>query len=164
MTEIEQLKSDLQNLKKASARQASLETVLKFVGAMITLATVAIGVFQYLSSRQNEFRKTFWSEQLGMYRKASSAAAAIAIAADIDSVKAERKVFWNLYWGELSIIEHPEVKDAMVGFGRQLTEVEEKRASTASLKLLSFELARACRRSLAKTWNPVDIGDLDNKP
>lgn len=164
MTEIEQLKSELQNLKKVSARQASLETVLKFVGSMIALATVAIGAFQYLSTRQNEFRKTFWAEQLGMYRKVCSAAAAIAIASNIDSVKTERKVFWNLYWGELSIIEHPEVKDAMAEYGTQLNLVEAYRAAPASLKLLSFDLARACRLSLAKTWNPVDIGDLDRNP
>ena len=163
MTDIEELKAEIAKLKKKSETQIPLETWLKLFGSMLAIVTVAVGVFQYVSTKQIEFRKTFWTEQFALYRKACSAAAAIAIAQDIKTAEKERYTFWNLYWGELSIIEHPEVKEAMVEFGTQLYEVEAGNAQSASLKLLSFKLARACRQSLAKTWNPVDIGDLDEK-
>jgi len=163
MTQIEELRAEIEKLKKNGTSKISLETWLKLSGAMLTIVTVAIGVFQYVSTRQNEFRKAFWTEQFALYREACSAAASIAISEDIKTVEKERGLFWNLYWGKLSIIEHSEVKDAMVAFGNQLYEVEAERAHPRSLKLLSFGLARACRQSLAKTWNPVDIGDLDEE-
>jgi len=62
--------------------------------------------------------------------------------------------------GERPIVEHPNVKDAMVQYGKQLKPVEAGSAKPWSLKPLSYSLARACRKSLAETWNPADLKDL----
>lgn len=35
-----------------------------------------------------------------------------------------RKRFWELYWGELGVVESPEVGSAMVAFGQNLRSIE----------------------------------------
>jgi hypothetical protein len=141
----------------------STESILKIITSIIALITIIVGIIQYTSSRANEFKKAFWTEQLTLYKKATSLAATLAVSKNLNDVEEDREDFWKLYWGQLSIIEHPEVKDAMVEYGNQLYEVEKGNQSTSTLRQLSYNLARACRKSLAKTWEPVNIGDLDDK-
>lgn len=160
MTEIEQLKAQIQELKKRTEKQTSFENRLKLVTAMVAVITIIVGVGQYIYSTRTDFRKIFWKEQYVLYGQACSAAAKIAMAGSINEVPRAHAKFWNLYWGELSIVEHPNVKDAMVQYGEQLKLVEAGSAKPWSLKQLSYHLARACRKSLAETWNPADLKDL----
>lgn len=122
---------------------------------------------------EQEFRKRFWEERLTLYRRASKLAATIATAGSLDMVRQERSEFWQLYWGELAIIEDKEVLSAMVAYGEELQRREgiqhdPKGPSPASnirdLSQLSYQLARACRNSLAKTWEPVKLEPFPDKP
>lgn len=88
------------------------------------------------------------------------AASSIATASAIAVVEKECEMFWRLYWGELSILESKVVMSAMEAFGTQLRIVQAAQASPKSLEELSYRLARACRASLEKTWDPVGIDDL----
>jgi hypothetical protein len=160
MTTIDQLDAEVTALKKRQEQQTRLENQVKLLTALVAVGTFAWAILQYGCTSRNEFRKTFWEHQFTLYQQATSAAATIATARDIHQVEAERKTFWRLYYGELSIIEHPQVKDAMIAFGKQLKEVEARDGDLSSLKQLSYKLARECRLSLGKTWNPVDIGDI----
>src|SRR6185503_18395844 len=83
---------------------------------------VTVGLTQYYITRQTEFRKRFWEEQVALYREATDAAAEIAMAADLKSAELARQRFWKLYWGKLSMIEHKEVERAMIAFGGALSE------------------------------------------
>lgn len=160
MTTIVHKDAEVTESKKRNRQQSQLENQVKLVTAIIALGTLVWGILQYSSTSRNDFRKTFWEHQFALYQQATSAAATIATARDIHEVDAERKAFWRLYYGELSIIEHPEVKEAMIAFGKQLNEVEAHGAGLQTLRQLSYKLARECRLSLKKTWNPVDIGDI----
>ena len=159
MTELEKLQAELAELKKA-AKQNKAETYVKIVTAVATCLAILVGVAQYFITSRTEFRKTFWQKQLEVYTRATDAAARIALSSDVRSSAADRATFWRLYWGELSMLEHPNVKAAMVAYGRQLNAVEEGKMSPADLKLLSYNLARQCRISLKTTWNPADLEDI----
>jgi hypothetical protein len=134
--------------------------MLTALGAAVAFCA---GLLQYISTNNSEFRKAVWKEQYALYQEASSSAAAIAVANKLDDVQEDRAKYWKLYWGRLSILEHPEVKQAMIAYGAQLREVEAGKAPPKTLEQLSYRLARACRESLRKTWNPADLGDVNDK-
>jgi hypothetical protein len=136
--------------------QTEINTVTMAVGIL----TAIFAIVQYGLTKRSEFRKRFWEEQLEIYKRTCIAASAIATADAAESVPEERKTFWRLYWGELSILESKRVKMAMEAFGTQLQLVETGRAGPNSLVQLSYQLARACRASLETTWAPVRIDDL----
>jgi hypothetical protein len=136
--------------------QIQINTVAMAVG----IVTAIVAIVQYGLTKRSEFRKRFWEEQLEIYRRTCVAASSIATAKMIAEVEKERKAFWCLYWGELSILESKAVKAAMEAFGAQLRIVQAEKASPNSLEQLSYQLARACRESLGKTWDPVGIDDL----
>jgi hypothetical protein len=133
------------------------------------LATVAgaviafiVGVAQYVYSSHNEFKKRFWEERISLYRLASSAASSISVAESKDIFDKARLDFWNLYLGELSIVEDKEVRDAMVAYGQELSGTDFSQRN--NLTHLSYVLARACRHSLIATWEPVKLDDIEDRP
>lgn len=65
--------------------------------------------------------------------------------------KAEKR-FFELYWGELALVENPGVETAMVRFKDGLVSG----ASPDQLQQLSLKLAGALRASLADSWG-VDL-------
>jgi len=136
--------------------QIEINTVTMAVG----IITAIFAIIQYGLTKRSEFRKRFWEEQLEIYKRTCVAASSIATAKAITAVEKECETFWRLYWGELSILESKAVKTAMEAFGNQLRIVEAEQSSPQSLEQLSYRLARACRASLEKTWDPVGIDDL----
>jgi hypothetical protein len=136
------------------------ESIVRTITAVVAVFTVVAATIQYGVTKRSEFRKRFWEEQLCIYRRVCAAAGSIATAHHIVDVENERKEFWKLYWGELSILEHANVKQAMEKFGIQLRNVEAGAATPETLELPSYNLARACRMSLGKTWHTVKLDDL----
>jgi hypothetical protein len=133
---------------------------------LVAALTVIVGVWQYVQTRQLEFHKRYWEEQVAWYAQATEAAASIATAATFDETREARGAFWRLYWGKLSLIESREVEQAMVAFGKELSRCErapdtcfaQPSASNEAtpLRKLSYELAHCAAYSLSTTWNPTN--------
>ena len=126
--------------------------LLTLVGAVVAFGW---GVFQFISSqhaqaetRRVEATRPYLDRQLTLYTEATQAAATLATSQQEDELVAARKRFWSLYWGELALVEDKRVEAAMVLFGRKL----EQGATGMELRPLSLQLARACRDSLAESW------------
>ena len=139
------------------------------VPSVVALIAVLVGIWQYRSSKREEFRKRFWEEQYALYSKALNVAATIAGADNFDSVQSAREEFWRLYWGSLALIEDPQVESAMVNFGKKLGEFEKLGRlpnapacgdSPTELRVAAYDLAHSMRECLAITWQPVDLGRL----
>ena len=157
------------NDQKKSWNYAPLITLI------VAAIPVTVGLTQYNITRQTEFRKRFWEEQVALYREATDAAAEIAMAPDLKSAADARQRFWKLYWGKLSMIEHREVEQAMIAFGLELAACEKgdpskcfdanvKEGGTSTLlRGHTYELAHCARYSLAMTWNPANIDDTRDK-
>jgi hypothetical protein len=136
---------------------------------IVAAIPVTVGLTQYYITRQTEFRKRFWEEQVALYREATDAAAEIAMSADLAAATDARKRFWKLYWGKLSMIEHKEVERAMITFGTTLSDCEKGNKTTCfgpiegepptDLRARAYQLAHCARYSLAVTWNPASIDD-----
>ncbi|MGH7391506.1 MAG: hypothetical protein ACREM3_18905 [Candidatus Rokuibacteriota bacterium] len=148
-----------------------MRELLTIIPLLFTAIGIFLGVIQYGRTQQEEFRKRYWDVQFTLYSEATEAAAAIANARQLSDVEKERRRFWQLYWGVLSAIEHPEVEAAMKRFGTVLAECEGGRkdscpsplpgAARSPLRSASYNLAHCVRASLARTWRPVDIGDAN---
>ena len=137
------------------------EKTLKIIGALVTLGGLALGVANYLETarkdaetRRIQAREHFLTRQLKLYTDATQTAAKLATSSreSEDFTKAADR-FWELYWGELSMVENRDVEAAMVQMGHCL---EGNCQACPDLQRCSLALAHACRQSLAESWGVSD--------
>jgi len=98
---------------------------------------------RYAESRRVEATRPFLEMQLKLYTEAALVTSRIAHSGGEGAIGR----FWELYYGELALVENNDVARAMVDFGKALKANEKTR-----LEALSLELTRSMRRSLAKSW------------
>lgn len=115
-----------------------------------------------LASKKQEYLQKFWQERLKLYEEVTLAAGQIASSRTLDDARTPIGIFWRLYWGPLSILEDRAVLSAMVTFGKKLKEAEAGEIMLMELQTKAYDLARACRKSLKNTWNPLDLDDIDD--
>ncbi len=148
---------------------ADIEKTLKLVGVIVTLGGLALGVANYLATirrdvetRNLEARKQYLTRQLALYTEATQAAAKLATSQqDSRAFAAAQQRFWELYWGELSMVENAEVEKAMKRMGDCLRGdcsgcTGRAEHTPNDLPMCSLNLAHACRRSLADSWGVPD--------
>jgi hypothetical protein len=132
-----------------------IEQILKTAGALVAVAGFVWGVYQYFDNRDRELenaqveaRRPFLDRQMTLYTDATRAVALIATSEDAaERANAEQR-FWELYWGELALVEDSRVEAAMVAFKNGLVG----KAGQPKMQQLSLDLAHACRDSLAEAW------------
>jgi hypothetical protein len=132
------------------------------------LATVKRQTQQAHEIALRESQKPFLEKQLAFYFEAARVTSKLATpdprAGFHEQPASEvwtwaRKRFWELYWGELGVVESPQVASAMVNFGNTLKEVEKcgnsdelcaerQRALTGA----SLDLAHSIREDIEKGW------------
>lgn len=100
------------------------------------------------TSRKIEATKPFLERQLKLYTEASQVAAIMSTSSDNAERAKATKRFWELYWGELALVENQDVEGAMVSLGNAVG----RGALPSELQQLSLRLARACRASLDRSW------------
>jgi len=133
------------------------------------LAAAALEAERASLTRRIEATKPFLERQLQLYTAATQATAIIATSYDQDEVQSATKRFWQLFSGELALVENPDVASAMQTFRRALPALKDKNKSQndnepsqntsensemekEGLRQLSLNLAAACRTSLARSW------------
>ena len=99
-------------------------------------------------TRRIETQKPHLERQLKLYTEACQAAVCLATSTNAEHKAAAEKRFWELYWGELCMVENRGVERAMKAFGDTL----KRKAEQNDLQSASYELAHALRRSLEGSW------------
>jgi hypothetical protein len=100
------------------------------------------------TTRRIEAQKPHLERQLVLYTEACQIAVCLATSTnETERTKAEKR-FWELYWGELCMVESRGVERAMVKFGKALKQ----KAAEAELQSASYELAHELRSSLEASW------------
>jgi hypothetical protein len=98
--------------------------------------------------RKIEAQKPFLDKQLQLYTEAVQVTSFIATTpASPEREKMERR-FWQLYWGELGMVEDGGVGSEMVNFGSLLKQG----GQGSELQPVALRLAHAARASLDKSW------------
>jgi hypothetical protein len=139
---------------------------LKILGLFGALASFVWGVYQWrvksdqelaqarfeadrvAASRKIEATKPFLERQLKLYTEVSQVAATLSTSSDTAERGRANKRFWELYWGELALVENREVEVAMVEIGEALG----RSGPQSELQQLSLRLAHSCRTSLDRSW------------
>lgn len=176
--EVDKLKAEIESLKNSSSLGAKIAQYNPVVTVLIAVIGVVLSVQQYseqqrfnrdqmqdqsnrdFAAREQESKKRYWEEQNQIYKEACDAAAIIAAGNSLEEIKGERKKFWRLYWGIMSLVENRSVEGAMVDFGRALDEWELTGVKRDDIAKRALTIAHCCRKSLQNTWSPVEIGDL----
>ena len=102
----------------------------------------------HAENRRVEATRPFLERQLSLYVELSQTVATLASQDDRAVIGPATLRFWQLYWGELALVEDSRVEAAMVEFGDAIR----KGATQIELQPLSYDLAHACRDSLARSW------------
>src|SRR6185369_10509268 len=165
------------DLKRADLRIKRLDVIAKFIGTAVILVGIAVPFYQYTRTlekdRQDrvdkkaaeeaqqakqadaalrEAQKPFLQRQTELYFEATGAAAKLATLEKGPERDNARKRFYELYWGDLSVVEDEIVETAMVRFHDKLDDFEKGKAEKFDLQEMSLELAHACRNSMARGW------------
>lgn len=99
-------------------------------------------------TRRIEVQKPHLERQLKLYTEACQLAVTLATSSDPEQTVIAESRFWELYWGELCMVDNRGVERAMMNLGNAL----EKKADQSKLKSASYDLAHALRRSLESSW------------
>jgi tRNA A-37 threonylcarbamoyl transferase component Bud32 len=98
----------------------------------------------WLNTIEKELPKVAATIRRQLYNRACRAADLLAQAPSWESSQPAQKEFWELYWGELAIVESNEVAGAMVDIGNVLEQWHRGERPPAELKQSVENLRKAC--------------------
>jgi hypothetical protein len=179
------------------AKPVNWDLIVKIVGLVALIASGMWTLYKFRQdheedinhSRESEYRDTVarkqelnrfvFEKQASLYFDAADAAATIASTDDKASIKAARVRFYQLYWGEMPLVEDERVQLAMVAFKaclesdrtpcerivkinqnlKPLSQETLDTLPTPDLKNLSLQLA-ACMRSALTHDRGISFGEI----
>jgi hypothetical protein len=177
--QLENVKLDNQKLRLEIAEieksQRGINKIGKFTSVFTTLIAVAglvIGQFQNLQQqkeraraldierekeralREQESKKPFWQKQVDLYFDASNAVSTLINSTDAVKRQQAEDRFWQLFYGELVIVEDQNVERAMIDISSYLIQCRQSppRCEDYKLKNLALALSSSCRQSIGESW------------
>jgi hypothetical protein len=147
-------------------QHSKFESMLKLFSPLLAVTAFFWGIYTYrenarqqLAREEAEARRTaetrrieatrpYLDKQLTLYTEATRVTGTIATSSDSKEIEKATRRFWELYWGELGLVEHKNVEEAMVRFGHAL----DAKKGRDELAPLALGLAKACRKELATSW------------
>lgn len=143
------------------------ELTLKVIAALVAIAGFAFGLYQYYGQANKERNLLLQKQQFELYFKATEITSKFAQSSDPKETEQIRKQFWEVYYGQLSVVEDERVKDAMKRFGGAVKAWEKVNTPPAdffppsefvfypngndsgtTFEQLSYELSQAVKASL----------------
>jgi hypothetical protein len=88
----------------------TLEKIAKWVTILVTVAGFVWGVGSALQARAIDARRPFLDLQLKLYQEATKTTAILATSNDPNELRTTEIRFWQLYWGELAMVENGGIK------------------------------------------------------
>ena len=145
------------------------------MGAVAAIGTVLYGLVVYLDQRKDQItdrrleiaqkllenqalvRKSkmiFLKKQFELYVEAVSIVSRLANSNHYENRRDDLQRFWQLYWGDLGMVEDPKVEQAMIAVGKILTTEDEIPLADkmSRLKNASLELSHCVSKSLEVSW------------
>jgi hypothetical protein len=151
------------------------DSFVKNVGVLTAVATLVGSAIAFFAQRaddleqralqalaaERESKKVFLEKQAVLFFETVPLVSRLAIAETPDEIddKDERR-FWELFWGELGMVEDVNVARSMDLFGRSLQAFRgatSNEVCAARRKSISLTLSHCVRKSLGENWG-VDFG------
>jgi len=123
--------------------------------AKLTLVVAAIyAVWQYSDTKTKEYQSPIWDVQIKTYAELSRIVSRLTNEFDTLEWEKDKRRFYELYWGEMILVEDSEVEKAMVEFGNrlydfdQLKETKQMQESMIELRKYAHNVSYALRDSI----------------
>lgn len=132
---------------------------------LLTLVTVAVGIWQYADKQAQANREPFLRKQLDLVFEASETVSRLANLTDTNEWKKAKDRFWVLYWGPLGIVENQKIENCMGKASRTIPQPNDPvtpQLPLASLQATSLELSHVAREFILESWN-VDLPELSRQ-
>src|SRR5262245_20841526 len=98
-------------------KKESAESLIKWISTLVAVGGLLWAITSFLitsriqaETRQLEARRPFLERQLALYTEATQNAAILATSSDMKALEKARQRFWELYWGELAMVENGGIK------------------------------------------------------
>ena len=134
-----------------------LDLLLK-LGTLIGGAFAGVYAYRtYRDTKKVEYYRVFWNRKLELFLETSQAAAAMAMAQSPTEYSSARQNYFLLFFGRLSLVEGPKVKDAMVKFAKSIPPNDLKTFpftpdQQSKLQDNAYELTIEMRNELISAW------------
>jgi hypothetical protein len=137
-----------------------ITTLSIIVGIVISVLNFKVAKEKEVQSRKIEAAKPFLELRQKLYFEALNKASILAsqeLHTD-EEIKNAKKRFYELYWGELSLVEESSIESDMILIAKSLEsgKLEETKNAT-------YKLAHSMRKSLIKSWgmDTVKLGNVN---
>ncbi len=152
--------------------------------AVIPAFGAMFGVFQYLDGKNRaivvnfekleqdtkaqlrdirwEAQKPFLRRQMELCFEASAVASTLATSNDQKVWTETKSRFYQLYWGELAIVEDIKVETQMVKFERLMQEQNPSNLPAKQLAARALQISHACRALISASWE-IPLEELTTK-
>jgi hypothetical protein len=134
-----------------------VQTISVLIGVLVSVISLRTAVVKDAGARKAaaearkvEAAKPFLEARLKLYTAALQSAAILATpeGREESQLVAARQRFWELYWGELCMVEDSRVEAAMCKMGEALRSAHER----TPVQIASMGLAHEVRDSLLRSW------------
>jgi hypothetical protein len=129
---------------------------------LLSVVTVAVGIWQYADKQAQANREPFLKKQLDLVFEASETVSKLANLTDPTEWRKAKDRFWILYWGPLGIVENQKIETCMGKAGRTIPQSSDQNTPSlplVSLQATSIELSHVAREFILESWN-VDLSEL----
>ena len=137
----------------------AVNVIGKWLTGLAAVGAVGISLLQYMGQRDDEIeqrerevvvldrqsKQKFLDKQFELYTEAVIVVSRLATGGKYASRDEDASRFWQLYWGELGMVEDGQVARAMVKVGTALD-------SNGNLELPSLHLSRCISKSIEVNW------------
>lgn len=133
------------------------DTIIKALGIVGIIPAIIIGVYQHLSNQEKEYKKPFWDEQLKTCVDAANISAKIAASSDDEIPKEDIENLFNVYFGRGALTLDVASLEKLRIIGNRAVRCNNKSeepdlCTRPNFNGLAFEVAEACRETLATSW------------
>jgi hypothetical protein len=138
---------DKNEIVKSIAAYVTMFTAI--IGIIISVLNYKIGKEKEALSRKIEASKPFLELRQKLYLEGLHNASILA-SPDLhtdEEIKNAKKRFYQLYWGELSLVEESEVESNMILIASSLES-----GKLEDIKNATYKLSHSMRNSLSKSW------------
>lgn len=138
---------------------------LTLVGALLA-AIWTVGV--YFDSKEKEYYTEFWNTKMTLFQKTSKVVSIMTTTTNINKFNEARAAYWELFYGELSLVEGECVKQAMIKFSSCVPNTEIDESTNLPFRKMeqpAYVLSIQLKTELANAWEkPFSELSLDKAP
>ena len=134
---------------------------------VLTLGGVLIGgiwaYVQYIDSKEKEFYSTYWNQKLDLFVRVSQSAAIMSTTDSVEKFNTARAEYWQLFYGPLSLVEGPCVKNAMIAYSKCVPKQAIESATLLPMDHFqqpAYRLTIRLKDELGKGWK-VPFAELE---